>query len=77
MSSVPFQPSALSVELGELARELALQAGEIVRQQADRTATIAAKTSVTDLVTEVDRAVERFLIDSILARRPADSIVGE
>lgn len=35
------------------------------------------KSSLTDVVTEMDRAVERSIVDAILAARPHDAIEGE
>jgi myo-inositol-1(or 4)-monophosphatase len=35
------------------------------------------KSSATDLVTEVDRAAERAIVEGILAERPDDAILGE
>jgi len=37
----------------------------------------ATKSSVTDVVTEMDRRSEALLVDRILSRRPDDGIVGE
>ena len=38
---------------------------------------VAAKSTATDLVTEVDRATERWLVERIRSVRPGDAIVGE
>ena len=38
---------------------------------------MATKSSVTDVVTEADRAVERFVIDVLAAARPGDAVLGE
>jgi myo-inositol-1(or 4)-monophosphatase len=40
-------------------------------------AAVPTKSSVTDMVSEVDRASERLLVDGILAARPDDGILGE
>jgi myo-inositol-1(or 4)-monophosphatase len=37
----------------------------------------ATKTSPTDVVTEVDRAAERYLLDALMAARPGDGFLGE
>lgn len=64
-------------ELHDLAVELAERAGELVRRgRADRLS-VSAKSSATDLVTEVDRASERWLVGELAARRPDDAILGE
>ena len=65
------------VELLDLAVDLAHGAGRIVRdRQADDLA-VAAKSTPTDLVTEADRASERFLVEQLSARRPGDAVLGE
>lgn len=38
---------------------------------------VETKTTNTDMVTEFDKATEKFIVDEIRARRPDDSIVGE
>ena len=38
---------------------------------------VDAKSNATDLVTEVDRASERWLVDTIAQRRPGDAVLGE
>jgi myo-inositol-1(or 4)-monophosphatase len=38
---------------------------------------VSEKTSVADLVTDVDRAAERAIVEGILAERPDDAILGE
>ena len=50
-------------------RELAGAAGAHVQ--------IGAKSTDTDLVTSVDRAAERWLIDRLARRRPDDAVLGE
>jgi myo-inositol-1(or 4)-monophosphatase len=38
---------------------------------------VGTKSSATDMVTEVDREVERLIVDGILTARPDDGILGE
>jgi myo-inositol-1(or 4)-monophosphatase len=38
---------------------------------------VSAKSTVTDLVTHVDRAVERWLLAELVRLRPADAVLGE
>lgn len=66
-------------ELERLAIELAEGAAALVRVGAGAQPVIVAKTksTVTDLVTEVDRTTERWLRDRLRELRPADSILGE
>jgi myo-inositol-1(or 4)-monophosphatase len=67
-------PGALS----RYARRLAAGAAEVVRGADPRAAhTIEAKSTSTDLVTAVDKASERWLVDQIKRDRPADGVLGE
>jgi myo-inositol-1(or 4)-monophosphatase len=66
------------VELRDLAGELAMGAGEILRTFALHARTsIDTKSSSVDLVTDADRASETFLVDALRSRRPDDGILGE
>lgn len=60
----------------ELANRVALAAGALL---IDRPATfeISAKSTALDIATQMDRDSERFIVDSILAARPDDGIIGE
>ena len=65
-------------ELCALAAELAVDAGTLLRDGQDRVRTsVQTKSTGTDMVTEMDRASERFIVDGLLARRPADGVLGE
>jgi myo-inositol-1(or 4)-monophosphatase len=65
-----------AVELLALARELAQAAGDALRSRpADLGVT--TKTSPTDVVTVMDRAAERVILDGLARARPADAIVSE
>ena len=61
-----------------LARAVALEAADLVCR-ARRSGPVAAttKSTVTDMVTEYDRASERLIVDRLLAARPDDGILGE
>ncbi len=63
--------------LEHLAVELAEGAAELVRSQAHGQLDVGAKSTSTDLVTEVDRAAERWLVAELARRRPADAVLGE
>jgi myo-inositol-1(or 4)-monophosphatase len=60
----------------ELAESVALAAGELL---ADRPATFALseKTSAVDFATQMDIASEKLIVESLLAARPNDGIIGE
>jgi len=64
-------------DLEHLAVDLAHQAGTLALSRRETGLTVATKSSPTDVVTDADRAVERFLIDAIRALRPHDLIFGE
>jgi len=65
-------------ELRDAAVAIAVEAGRFARQ--GRTEGIAAtttKSTLTDLVTEWDRATEALIVERLAARFPGDGIVGE
>lgn len=63
-------------DLRQLATTIALKAAERIRTTtlSRRTAT---KSSQSDLVTEIDQASERFIVEAIESARPLDGILGE
>jgi myo-inositol-1(or 4)-monophosphatase len=69
------QPAIADLE--ELAVRLAEGAAAAVREGRRRAVHVAAKSTATDLVTEVDRATERWLVEQLRAERPDDGILGE
>lgn len=64
-------------DLERLAVELAEGAAAVVRDGRSAQIAVAAKSTATDLVTEVDKATEQWLVDQLAARRPADAVLGE
>jgi myo-inositol-1(or 4)-monophosphatase len=64
-------------QLRDLAVRLAERAAGIHREGRQRGFTVNEKSSATDLVTEIDRAAERAIVEGILAERPEDAILGE
>lgn len=65
-------------ELLELARSVARQAAELIRTERARGVSVAAtKSSITDVVTAVDRASEALIRQAIAAARPRDGFLGE
>src|ERR1700733_3769004 len=61
----------------DLARRAAIGAGSMVIQTPARAVRASTKSSPTDFVTEMDRAAEQLILDTILAARPDDGVVGE
>ena len=67
-----------SEELAELALTVAGAAGRLIRERRAGRVTVAdTKTSATDVVTEVDREVERLVRSMLAEARPHDGVVGE
>ena len=64
-------------DLGVLAVQLARGAGALARSGRRDGFEIETKSSATDVVTEVDRRVERWLADAIAQHRPGDGVLGE
>ena len=65
-------------ELLDLARAIALEAGELAAQRRREGVEVAAtKSTIVDVVTEADREVERLIRGRILDARPHDAVLGE
>ncbi|MFL6111261.1 MAG: inositol monophosphatase family protein [Catenulispora sp.] len=70
--------SADPKELLELATRLAAEAGRILVEERPRDLGVAStKSSPTDIVTVMDQRTEKLIVESILAARPDDGILGE
>ena len=66
------------VELLDLAAGLAREAGALlVELHATRPRHVGTKSTLTDMVTEMDRASERLIVEGLLAARPDDGVLGE
>jgi myo-inositol-1(or 4)-monophosphatase len=62
----------------DLATDAAQRAAEMLLDGMGRARTsIETKSSVTDMVSEMDRASERLIVSTLLAARPDDGLVGE
>jgi myo-inositol-1(or 4)-monophosphatase len=62
----------------DVAVDLARRAGAMLLDGFDtRRATVETKTSATDMVTELDRASEAFIVEGLADLRPDDGILGE
>lgn len=74
-------PTAVDLEqdaLLALATAVALEAGAMALAGRRRGGfAVDTKSSPTDPVTELDRAVEQLVVDRLLAARPADGVLGE
>jgi myo-inositol-1(or 4)-monophosphatase len=65
-------------ELLALAEQMAREAGRLIVEERPRDLGVATtKSSVTDIVTEMDQRAEQLLVDRITSARPDDGILGE
>jgi myo-inositol-1(or 4)-monophosphatase len=65
------------VQLADIAVELAGRAGALALRHQAAGLSVSSKSSVTDMVTDADQAVEEFLRAALAQLRPADSVLGE
>lgn len=71
-------PDPEIVALVDLARGVAADAAQILVDGLGRLRTsVVAKSSATDVATEMDRAAEALIADRLLRARPADGVQGE
>lgn len=77
MDPSPDDAGRLAEELADLARRAAQSAGALLRDERPAELEVSAKSSPTDVVTQMDRAAEAQLVGMILAERPGDGILGE
>ena len=61
----------------ELAVRLAREAGKIQRERYETDIEIRTKSAAIDLVTEVDHACERLMVETLQRERPDDAILAE
>jgi len=68
----------MNTELLDLARAIALEAGELAAKRRHEGVEVAdTKSTVVDVVTEADREVERLIRGRLADARPGDGILGE
>lgn len=60
-----------------LAVDVAAEAAALLLEGLPRVRTIDTKSTGTDMVTEMDRAAERLIVDRLLTARPDDALIGE
>jgi myo-inositol-1(or 4)-monophosphatase len=71
-------PAASPDSLLTIAVELAEEAGALLLEGQHRVREVVeTKSTGTDMVTEMDRAAERLIVDALAARRPDDAVLGE
>jgi myo-inositol-1(or 4)-monophosphatase len=65
-------------ELLALARDVVARAAALITTaRTEALGDVSSKSSPTDPVTAADRAAERFVVDTLLAARPTDGVLGE
>ncbi|MBI3428643.1 MAG: inositol monophosphatase [Actinobacteria bacterium] len=76
MGVTNFTENARPQDLLALALRIALEAGTLLM---DRPASfeVSSKSTAIDIATQMDRASEKFIVESLLASRPNDGIIGE
>jgi myo-inositol-1(or 4)-monophosphatase len=71
-------PAAADSALVDLAADVAVRAVDLLAGgEAHGRATATSKSTATDMVSEMDRAAERLIVDALLTARPDDGILGE
>lgn len=63
-------------ELLDLASAVAIQAGEMLMNR-PAAFEVSSKSTAIDIATQMDKASEKFIVESLLAARPHDGIIGE
>jgi myo-inositol-1(or 4)-monophosphatase len=64
-------------EVLALAVRLAREAGGVQRSRYETVLSIASKRTATDLVTEVDKACEALIVQTLASQRPSDAVLAE
>ncbi|MFJ3958968.1 inositol monophosphatase family protein [Arthrobacter sp. NPDC090010] len=79
MSTAPQQPHDLDPALDDaaLAEALVQEAGNLARNIRQGGLNAERKTGVADVVTQADRAAERYIVEQLARCRPQDGILGE
>ena len=65
------------MELYEQAKQFVIEASEYIKKEMAQGLTVESKSSLNDLVTNVDKGCEAFLYDKIMSHYPDHRIVGE
>jgi myo-inositol-1(or 4)-monophosphatase len=69
----PLDPHALL----DLACDVARRAGEFLVSARPQTLDVETKSTPTDVVTDMDQAAERLIVEALQAARPGDGVLGE
>lgn len=78
MTATTQASEASPAALGELAADVAREAGDLARRRRGEGVSLAAtKSTLADIVTEADREVEQLIRDRLNSERPDDGFFGE
>ena len=69
--------AAAEMNDADLAAHLVVDAANLARQLREDGLSVRHKTSVSDVVTQADKAAERHITSVLAAHRPADGVLGE
>ncbi|MDP9094894.1 MAG: inositol monophosphatase [Actinomycetota bacterium] len=67
----------MAAELESLAVDLVTGAATLIRERGSTDLAVSSKSTATDLVTQVDRDIEAWLVEHLRAARAHDAILGE
>ena len=73
-------PTASSFDIHddlELAASLVREAGQLAQKMRSAGLTVDQKTSISDVVSDADKAAEQLIVDRLAALRPEDGLIGE
>ncbi|WP_239020467.1 inositol monophosphatase family protein [Nakamurella antarctica] len=71
------QLSSLALSDAELAAQLVTQAGTLAAQMLAAGLTVDTKTSISDVVSDADKAAESMIVAALALARPDDGVLGE
>ena len=63
--------------LSDIAVEMATRTGKLIRTQRHKRFAVDTKSTPTDMVTDVDRRAEAYILEQLSTRRPDDAVLGE
>ncbi len=70
-------PTPSAISLADIAVDLATGAGKLIREHRRDHYVVDTKSTPTDMVTDVDRRAEAFILAQLERRRPDDAVLGE
>jgi myo-inositol-1(or 4)-monophosphatase len=74
---MPVERNPPAGALSDMAVEIATGTGKLIRTQRHKRFAVDTKSTPTDMVTDVDRRAEAYILEQLSARRPDDAVLGE